>query len=114
MGTPSVTRGVSNHLRFFTVQCLQQQGLLFTNTVRSDTHNLLLARTVRVCVWERENRSLYSTSVCLGEREPELVEYECVFGRERGRETQEGRGYGDICICIADSLCDTAETNTPL
>ena len=25
-----------------------------------------------------------------------------------------GRGYGDICICIADSLCYTAETNTPL
>ena len=25
-----------------------------------------------------------------------------------------GRGYGDICIHIADSLCDTAETNTPL
>ena len=24
------------------------------------------------------------------------------------------RGYGDICIRIADSLCDTAETNTPL
>ena len=25
-----------------------------------------------------------------------------------------GRGYGDICICIADSLCCTAETNTTL
>ena len=25
-----------------------------------------------------------------------------------------GRGYGDICICIADSLCYTAETNAPL
>ena len=25
-----------------------------------------------------------------------------------------GRGYGDICIRIADSLCYTAETNTPL
>ena len=25
-----------------------------------------------------------------------------------------GRGYGDICICTADSLCYTAETNTPL
>ena len=24
------------------------------------------------------------------------------------------RGYGDICICIADSLCYKAETNTPL
>ena len=22
--------------------------------------------------------------------------------------------YGDICICIADSLCYKAETNTPL
>ena len=25
-----------------------------------------------------------------------------------------GRGYGDICIYIADSLCYTAETNTTL
>ena len=25
-----------------------------------------------------------------------------------------GRRYEDICICIADSLCYTAETNTPL
>ena len=25
-----------------------------------------------------------------------------------------GRGYGDICICIADSLRYKAETNTPL
>ena len=24
------------------------------------------------------------------------------------------RRYGDICICIADSLCYKAETNTPL
>ena len=24
------------------------------------------------------------------------------------------RRYGDICICIADSLCYNAETNTPL
>ena len=25
-----------------------------------------------------------------------------------------GRGYGDICILIPDSLCHTAETNTTL
>ena len=25
-----------------------------------------------------------------------------------------GRGYGDICMCIADSPCYTAETNTLL
>ena len=25
-----------------------------------------------------------------------------------------GRGYVDVCIRIADSLCYTAETNTPL
>ena len=25
-----------------------------------------------------------------------------------------GRGYGDICIRIADSLCYAAEANTPL
>ena len=36
------------------------------------------------------------------------------WDREGGRETQEGRLYGDICICIADSLCYKAETNTPL
>ena len=24
------------------------------------------------------------------------------------------RRYGDVCICITDSLCYTAETNTPL
>ena len=31
-----------------------------------------------------------------------------------GREMQEGGGYGDICIRIADSLCYTAETNTKM
>ena len=25
-----------------------------------------------------------------------------------------GKRYGDICICIADSLCYKAETDTPL
>ena len=35
--------------------------------------------------------------------------------REGGREGDpKGKGYGDICICIADSLCYKAETNTPL
>ena len=28
--------------------------------------------------------------------------------------SQEGGGYGDVCIHIADSLCYTAETNTTL
>ena len=37
------------------------------------------------------------------------------WDREGGWEGEaRGRGYGDICICIADSLCYTAETNTPL
>ena len=37
------------------------------------------------------------------------------WGREGGREGDErGKRYGDICICIADSLCYKAETNTPL
>ena len=37
------------------------------------------------------------------------------WDREGGREgdTRE-KGYGDICICIGDSLCYKAETNTPL
>ena len=35
------------------------------------------------------------------------------WDRECGREMQE-RGDMVICICIADSLCYTAETNTAL
>ena len=32
-----------------------------------------------------------------------------------GREGDaRGKRYGDICICITDSLCYKAETNTPL
>ena len=35
--------------------------------------------------------------------------------REGGREGDaRGKRYGDVCICITDSLCYTAETNTPL
>ena len=37
------------------------------------------------------------------------------WDREGGREGDaKGKRYGDICICITDSLCYTAETNTPL
>ena len=36
------------------------------------------------------------------------------WDREGGRENTRGRRYGDICIRIADSLCYTAATNTPL
>ena len=36
----------------------------------------------------------------------------CVLGGWEGGS--RGRGYGDICIHIADSLCYTAETNTTL
>ena len=37
------------------------------------------------------------------------------WAREGGREGDaRGKRYGDICICIADSLCYKAETNTPL
>ena len=37
------------------------------------------------------------------------------WDREGGRETQDGGDMdGDICICIADLLCYTAATNTPL
>ena len=32
-------------------------------------------------------------------------------GWERGTR---GKRYGDICICITDSLCYTAEANTTL
>ena len=37
------------------------------------------------------------------------------WDREGGREGDpRGKRYGDICICIADSLCYKAETNKPL
>ena len=37
------------------------------------------------------------------------------WDREGGREGEaSGKRYGDICICITDSLCYKAETNTPL
>ena len=36
------------------------------------------------------------------------------WDREGWEGDARGRGYGDICIRIADSLCYTAETNTTL
>ena len=37
------------------------------------------------------------------------------WDREGGREGDaRGKRYRDICICITDSLCYKAETNTPL
>ena len=37
------------------------------------------------------------------------------WDREGGREGDaRGKRYRDICICIADSLCYKAESNTPL
>ena len=37
------------------------------------------------------------------------------WDREGGREGDaKGKRYGDVCICITDSLCYKAETNTPL
>ena len=34
---------------------------------------------------------------------------------EGGREGDaRGKRYGNLCICITDSLCYKAETNTPL
>ena len=36
------------------------------------------------------------------------------WDREGGREAQEGGVMGIYIICIADSLCYTAETKTPL
>ena len=36
------------------------------------------------------------------------------WDREGGREMQEGGDMGIYDICIADSLCYKAETNTPL
>ena len=37
------------------------------------------------------------------------------WDREGGREgDSRGKRYGYICICITDSLCYKAETNTPL
>ena len=37
------------------------------------------------------------------------------WDREGGQKGDaRGQRYRDICICIADSLCDKAETNTSL
>ena len=37
------------------------------------------------------------------------------WDREGGREGDaRGKRYGDICICVADSLCYKGETNTPM
>ena len=37
------------------------------------------------------------------------------WNREGEREGDaRGKRYGNICVCITDSLCYTAETNTPL
>ena len=37
------------------------------------------------------------------------------YGYQGGWEGDErGKRYGDICICITDTLCYTAETNTTL
>ena len=37
------------------------------------------------------------------------------WDREGGREGDaRGRGYGDICIRIADSVCYTVATNTTM
>ena len=34
---------------------------------------------------------------------------------EGGREGDaRGERYGDVCVCVADSLCYGAETNAPL
>ena len=37
------------------------------------------------------------------------------WDREGGRQGDAGgKRYGDICICITDSLCQKTETDTPL
>ena len=37
------------------------------------------------------------------------------WDREGGREGDaRGKRFGNICICISDSLCYKADTNTPL
>ena len=37
------------------------------------------------------------------------------WDREGGREGDaRGKRYGDICICVTDSLCYKAEADTPL
>ena len=47
----------------------------------------------------------------------ELSAFDHLEGRDKegGREGDaRGKRCEDICICIADSLCYKAETNTPL
>ena len=44
-----------------------------------------------------------------------LCDYLEGWDREGGREGDaRGKRYGDICICITDSLCYKGETNTAL
>ena len=54
---------------------------------------------------KREKKKVRRTQGEDGNKDADLL--------ENGLEDM-GRGYGDICICIADSLCYKAETNTPL
>ena len=50
-----------------------------------------------------------------GRSAPVLCDHLEGWDREGVREGDaRGKSYGDICICITDSLCYKAETNTPL
>ena len=43
-----------------------------------------------------------------------LCDYLEEWDREGGRDRDaRGSRYGDVCVCIADSLCYRAETGTP-
>ena len=52
-----------------------------------------------------------------GPREISSVLFDHLEGWDREGEKEgdaRGKRYGNICICITDSLCYKAETNTPL
>ena len=72
-----------------------------------EMHNLLRLNQEEI---ENMNRPITSTEI-----ETVIKNVPTGWDREGGREGEaRGKRYGDICICITDSLCYTAETNTPL
>ena len=69
--------------------------------------------THRVSTIFKDNGDVYM-SMPLSHFVPAYPSPSLCVGIGRVGERHKGRRYGDICICIADSLCHTEETNTPL
>ena len=69
----------------------------------------------RMHTTKRKIASRWEAATELREISSVLCDHLAGWDREGGREGDaRGKRYGDICICITDSLCYKAETNTPL